>query len=262
MDWAVGSLVEALFEGDWWDCHVIAVAGDLLTIHYVDGLDSDDETLPRTSSRLRPPLDTSHASDSPPHRTASPSEIPRMHCALPADDPAVWEDIASTRRAASEDLKALREALGRGPISPGRWRLAKDLSEECGPLEDECDAAREVCAIYRRHFALEGAHRGRGVERGEWREGRCFHVTCVKTGERSCDLAINLREWMADKIRSGTPGGLKRKASREMVGGDVSRRKEWSELEGVEHSTRLARSAESAATQWQVDPTKPLHPES
>ena len=164
MDWEEGSRVEALFEEDWWDCHVIAVAGDLLTIHYVNGLESDDETLPRTSPRLRPPLSPPQTSSPPPHRPASPSDIPRVRCALTADDPAEWADIASTSRRASEDLKALRAALGMGqPISPGRWRLAADLSEECGPLEGECDAAREVCLWVFNTSRVQGRERLRAA---------------------------------------------------------------------------------------------------
>ncbi|KAJ1475834.1 hypothetical protein T484DRAFT_1908993, partial [Baffinella frigidus] len=224
MDWRVGSAVEAESGGEWWEGHVIAVAGDLLTIHYVDAgrhqLDTtDDETLPRTSSRLRAPCALEERAPSggeppsspPPHRSDSPSspgDAPRVQCALPSDDPAVWADIANTKRAATEHLKAMKEAL-LGRVSPGRVRLASDLAEECGEVEEDCDAAREICAIYRAHFTLEGAHRGRGMEGGFWREGKCFHISHVKSGEHCCDLVPNLRGWMLEKLHPAAPEGRK-----------------------------------------------------
>ncbi|KAJ1482715.1 hypothetical protein T484DRAFT_1897209 [Baffinella frigidus] len=62
MNWRVGSAVEALFEEEWWEAHVISVNGDLLRIHYVgDDESCEDEEILRGSNRLRAPQQVSNA---------------------------------------------------------------------------------------------------------------------------------------------------------------------------------------------------------
>ena len=60
---AEGTAIEVEFESEWWEANILEVQGDLVFVHYVGGLDDEDEWIEKNSGRIRIPVEFEYDGD-------------------------------------------------------------------------------------------------------------------------------------------------------------------------------------------------------
>jgi hypothetical protein len=128
-----GARLETYYNGDWWESQVLRLQDDRVKIHYIGGKKNEDEWLPKSSLRLRPPQSQNKAKtqiSSPGPSKSTPKVMPASEC----------REVDSNQAHEDSGQRPVRQSR----ITAGDARLAYMLQEE------EMKATRKILSDIRK----------------------------------------------------------------------------------------------------------------